>query len=108
MDPAGQMRAWPRKLNVTVDIVESGDPTAAPIRYVDIGAVEHASPWDIRAGCVSAADRDTLEGYFGADGTLTTVAGRSYQVRCVQADVETATGDGLFYVQLAFELLSVS
>lgn len=105
MDPEGETRNWPRRLMTTVDVV-ADSPTAAPIRYVDVGATEHESPWQIRAGCLTTAARDALEAAYGQTGTLVTVSGRSYTALCVQADVETASGDGLHYVRLAFELVS--
>lgn len=104
MDPAGQPRAWPRKLATTIDVV-AGTPATTPRRYVDIGATEH-QPWSIRAGCLSAADRAALQGCYGQAGALITVAGETYQALCTQADPETASGDGLYYLALTFELLS--
>lgn len=107
-DPAGQARAWPEELHVTVDVV-SPDPRlgipATPKRYVDTGAVVHDA-WAFTAGCDSVEARDALVAMRYTSGALTTIGGASYQAMLVRAVPLTHDGSGSYEVELKFELLS--
>ena len=104
MDPDGQARAWPERLERTVDIV-AGDVSATPRRHVDIGAITH-EPWSFRAGCTTQVARDALVGYRYTQGTLTTVGGATYTALCVKATPLTHDGGPLYYADLEFEFVS--
>jgi hypothetical protein len=103
-DPAGQARAWPAELQVSVDIV-AGDVSAVPRRYVDIGAIQHEA-WAFRAGCDTQADRDALCALQYTSGTLATIGGASYQALLVRAVPLTHDGSGSYEADVKFELLS--
>jgi hypothetical protein len=103
-DPAGQARAWPAELQVTVDVI-AGDVGTVPRRYVDVGAVVHEA-WALTAGCDTLAARDDLVALRYTSGTLTTIGGASYQALLVKATPITHDGSGSYEAELKFELLS--
>jgi hypothetical protein len=104
MEPAGQPRAWPATLAVSVDVVAGDVSSAIPRRYVDIGGIEHGA-WSMRAGCPLQADRDALVAKKYTSATLTTVGGASYTALLTKADPIVHDG-GWFYADLTFEVLS--
>lgn len=102
VNPEDQVADWPQSLNVSIDSVIGASPNA-PIRYVDIGAVNY-EPWSFRAGFLTEAARSAFQALRYTIGTLVTGTGATHTALCTKAVKIVYDQGPFYYLDVTFEV----